>query len=420
MTPRRALLACCLTTLAALACTPAGARDDVPAVGTATAPPDPRAADDAGLLVALAADGDGQDTATATLLLDWRDGTPRLGAATPGILVPHADGFRWVGSVTRCTHDEGGDAWVIRDAFLYSDQALWAARPGDTVRVRLAGEPCTSLAHALYLARLDVKRVRDSLDAASPDSLRALDEASEVTEQPVDFGDYCSVGTHTIGFVSDTLLAYEDRQQTTEFCSPDRYATWGHDVVRRLDAPEGADSVGLNALLPPHVRDSLLAVFTGELDCVTDADSTGLDHHWAMRHVDGAWQLTAWFDGATVCRGGQDFLLDVPPPASLVRDTRLAAPWDSLARRTGARDAATSPSGRWTMLVRGDSVLVARVTATNAAMHVDSAALVVPVPAGARRVVMLRWLGTREVARLRRTMPAVRRPVVVVVPPPAP
>src|SRR5690349_14521522 len=100
MTPRR--LSLCLTTLAVLAT--ACARDVAHGGDSASAAagaPDPRAADDAGLLVAIVADEQGQDTATATLLLDWRDGTPRLGAATPGILVADARGYQWVGSITR-------------------------------------------------------------------------------------------------------------------------------------------------------------------------------------------------------------------------------------------------------------------------------------------------------------------------------
>jgi hypothetical protein len=397
MSPRRLLLTAALATLAACNSGDATRRSSAD---------DPRAADVAGLLVSFAGTGEGQDSAATTLLLDWRDGTPRLASRLEGIVVPRADGVRWVGCVTRCTVGEGGEGWVGRRTFLSSDQEIWVARPGDTVQVQVAGAPCASLAHALYLARVEERRVRDSLRAVTPDSLRTLDldeDEQEFSETPVNEGDFCYVSTREIGFVDDTIVAYAHRRSSTEFCNPAKYETSGANVVRRLDEDGDSTSIALYALLSPQLRDSLHTKFSGDLDCAF-TDSTGADRAWSLRHEEGAWRASAWFDGAIACRGGQDVPLDVP--LAFVRDTRLAMPMDSLRRATGAWDAATSPSGRWTVLPSLDTLRVAHASAT----RVDPAALVVPmVP---HRIVMLRGLGAAEVERVQRTMSESRRPVV--------
>ena len=398
---RHRSLALCLTTIAALSCASGGSTraEDSAAVRS-----------DGGVLVGLVSGED--EVVLTTLLVGWRDGTPRLlGRAAP-LMVPRADGWWRVGVETGCIVDEGGSDYVEAQPFVFLEQATWTARAGDTARVQPVGGPCREAEREMLRQQDSVFAARNATDTTGRYAPDTTDEgrhrrAERLLPGADNVDLYCGVETERPTFVSAQAIAVEMRSRSTEFCNPAKYYTSGGNAAWRFGTRE---QLPLVAALGQRMRDSLVAAYAASDDCAFDETGETVDSSWTVRRQRGAWRAFVWLDGPIVCRGGSEGEDGTPVLPAWSGDTPLPMPWDSIAKQLGGYpdQIAASPSGRWMVVTGGDTLEVRAVHAGTIGRPV----LRVPVARGWTRMVMLRWASDAEVERWRREMRRVPPAVV--------
>jgi hypothetical protein len=297
--------------------------------------------------------------------------------------------------------------WDGESEFVNREERPFAVRSGDTAHVELDGEDCRD-------AELRVKRRQVMLDSSLSDAERVALVADVVAgTEPIPDA-YCSLDTRSISFVSSEILSLEARQSSTEFCNPGRYATWGWNMVRRLERDE---RVSLRGLVKPEQWETVRARFAvsdSSNPCIYDEDrtDTALDSSWAIARSQGSWTATFWMDGPVVCRGGMDeAVLDVLPD-SLTDTPPLALAWEEiLSQEPRAVDAVSSPSGRY-LLIHADSLVIAPIVRSRLGARVLSVPMTYE-----ERFNMVRWVSRAEAERWSAVIPTLPPPVVVVEPP---
>lgn len=359
------------------------------------------------LVAACAPAGGAQDgvliglTSGRTLWIAWPNGTARLVTEKPHLLVPRDDGMWWVGVVTRCTVGEGGGGWVEDSIFVHRTDAVFVTRAGEEGSVSLDGTDCDAAEREV--AELGARERQDT----PPDT-------TTIEEEPFSAETlYCTINSRRITFASPTVLSIEGRHSSTEFCSPAKYYTSGDNVVREFASGE---RIPLRPLVSKDVSARLEQYFTDTLGCgFTDENPGGrVDSSWVIRRQRGAWVAELWIEGPVVCRGGQETEDGEPLPHSFTGDSPLPLEWSELVRSTpNAAAAAASPSGRYIVVQKADSLLLFR----SSARQLGSPMLRVHI-GYYEELAMVRWATRDEARRWNATLPALQPPRVQVVPAP--
>jgi len=368
------------------------------------------AADQVGLLVGL--------SSGRTLWIAPQRGAVRLLATKSDLLVPRGDGFWWVGVARRCTVDENDGGGMNVEAGLYLDRedAVYVTRAGEAAHVTLGGMPCEEA--ETEAAKRAITHARRTAEAAAAEGDSSALQALATDTVPTDGEgrvDDCFVGSRTITFVSPAALSVENRDQTTEYCSPGKYYTSGSNTVRRLTSDE---QLPLRPLLAPPEREKLENEFAESAPCGFDDEKTPdhVDSAWAVHRAEGRWVATFWVDGPIVCRGGTDVELSAPLPASFTGHGPLPVPWTEIKRLVpNVTDAAGSPSGAHLALLVGDTLSLVRVREGRIGEAVAK------IPLGwSEQIVMLRWASPAEIEQWNRVIPTLAEPEVRVEAPTSP
>lgn len=334
-------------------------------------------------------------TSGRTLWIAWPNDTARLIAEKPHLVIPRDDGIWWAGVVGWCTWGEGGGGWVEDSIFVYLDEALFVTR-SEEVRMRRAGMPCDRAEREVLAERAKAKRSTDSV---------ASEEYAESNETL-----YCSRNTRRITFASPAVLSVEVRAASTEFCNPAKYSTSGWNVVTRLGSSE---RIMLRPLLDSATLAPLEAPFSDEEGCGYQAEDPGaqVDSAWSIRRYQGAWVASLWVDGPIVCRGGQDFEGGPVLPSSFTGTSPLPMSWsDLLQQLPNVLDAAVSPSGRFVLAHRADSIMIVRMNDG----RVGEPALRLQV-GYYEELSMIRWATARETREWTATLPSLQPPRIVMI-----
>lgn len=368
---------------------------------------------DVGLLVGL--------SSGYTLWIAPQDGELRVISKKPYLLVPRADGFWWVGTVQRCGVEEfNGEGMNITEAgaFLSRSESMFVARVGDTARVTLDGVECDVAERQVMAKRAASARAYADSLARTGDStaLHALVADSGATHDEAVTEDLeCSINTRGITFVSASAISVEEREITTEFCSPAKYSTSGSNVVTRFNS---TDQIPLRPLLRRAERVRVANEFSGSGLCGFEEGMTEdhVDDSWAVRREEGSWRAKFFVDGPLACRGGSEMELSPRLPSSFTGDAPLPLKWADIQRSVPSlRDAAADPTRAFMALIVGDTLSIVRVRDGRLAESL----IKVPLGWAVEQFVMLRWATGAEIARWNRVIPKLSEPVVIVTPPPA-
>jgi hypothetical protein len=347
---------------------------------------------EAGALVAL--------SSGRTLLLAGDSAQFVLAAERRPILVARDNDLYWVGTVARCGIDTAGTGSVREQEFASRREDVFVVRAGDSVTVSMNGRECTAVEN-------DVRRLRARRDSALSDSVRR-DAPSEPTESSEL---YCDLGWLNVTFVSPTVLSYQLRARTTEFCNPGGYSTSGWNVVRQLTTN---DRLALSRLLPAEAWTQVRRALVDSTNGCSDSDRIAeqLDSTWSITRGRGAWMVQYWLEGATACRGGQDVDFEELAVDSLTHELKLPIPWDSLRiQLPRVEDASSSPSGKYILVKQADSLAIVRFVAGRVGPPLVS----IPMSYD-ERFVMIRWLRPDEMKQVRERVANARDPRVIVKP----
>ena len=337
-------------------------------------------------------------TSGRTLWIAWPNDTARLITETPHLVIPRDDGMWWAGVARRCTLGEGGGGWVEDTVFVFLEEAVFVAPPGEDAHVTLSGMPCDQAERGVLAARAEAP--------STPSETEAADESPPSREEL-----YCSNHTRRITYASPTTLSLEIRHIGTDFCSPASYATSGANRVRRLDSNE---RIMLRPLLDSAALAPLLARFNDSVGCgyVAEDPAAEVDSAWAIGRHEGRWVARLWVEGPNFCRGGQDTEGGPPLPASFTGDSTPPIAWTDVVRQLpNVFDAAVSPSGTHILARRSDSLMIlplkdGNIGAPLLTMHIGYDG----------ELSMIRWATEKEAARWTRTLPTLQPPTVHIMP----
>jgi hypothetical protein len=349
---------------------------------------------EAGLLLGL--------SSGRTLLFARNGERFELVAERKPLLVPSDSGMYWIGMETRCGVDTSSADFVAEQEWVAQHQVVYVARPGSTTNVLLDGMDCRQAENLVQ--QLRGKRTHS-------DSARTAMSQQVGGEGTAEL--YCSVGTETITFASATLLSYQARNHTTEFCNPAKYTTSGWNIVRHVS--DDGRLLLRSAVSPTSWQRIHTQITDTATSCAFDyeTDDAALDSTWAVTHAKGTWFVTLWLNGPTVCRGGRDWDFEEVSADSLAGALRLPLAWDSLVgQEPKTLDAASSPSGKFFVLHRPDSLTITPFVAG----RIGPALVQVPAKYE-EQFVELRWLDSEEIFRLRSGIASLKDPVIVVRPP---
>jgi len=355
---------------------------------------------EAGLLLGL--------SSGRTLIIAAESGHAALVAERKPLLVPKGNTFYWVGTVTRCYVDTSSSDFVPEQEWVAQNEEVYVVRAGDTARVEMRGADCSTVEPRI----LPLRAVRDSVLRKTRAELGEDRRPALKVDNNGEL--YCNVESRTITYASDSVLAYQARGRTTEYCSPARYATDGRNVVRHLS---DENRVSLRSVVPASewAKVQKTGQDTSDDNCAfgEDREEGAIDTAWAITRENGRWIASIWQNGPTVCRGGRESVLTDVSIDALTGVLRLPLAWDSLQRQVPKTlDAASSPSGKLLLLHRPDSLTIVPFVAG----RVGPALIQLPAKYE-EQFVELRWLDADEMAKLRSTLASLRDPVVVVTPP---
>jgi hypothetical protein len=322
-----------------------------------------------------------------------RDPSRPLRATIPDLLVPRADGWWRVGTVSICS--TGGPDDQAMDV-------LW--------RVRADSAPVISeICHEVPANELPF--------AASADDSAAVDSLKNIFVR-------CSWSHIDIKFVSPEYLAAGERSGQSEECEP-RGGRWYQSYyVSRFNGDSSfalpqfsvtkVDSLGRLALARAAKELAKDEMCTRVVEGFNAGELLEIGAAWYPSRVGGRWQPVVIEQLGTDCHLLP--VVDVALSSSLTGHDSLRPSWTVLTKQvTGLHDAFTSPRGDLAIVQAGDSLFVHLGAGARLGRRIGA------IPFVEREVVMLQWATGRNVARWNQEIAAMMRrglPGPTVVPPP--
>jgi hypothetical protein len=323
-----------------------------------------------------------------------RDASRPLHATIPELLVPRADGWWRLGTVSICP--TGGPEGQSMDV-------LWRARADSTPVI-------SEICHELPRGELPLPIYVE--DSAAADSAR-----KELVR--------CSWSRIQINFVSPEYLAVGEQSGQTEECEPRGGRWYQSNYVSRFNGDSSlaltelssprADSVGrlaLSSAAKELAKDEVCANIVEGFD---SGELPEIGAAWYPSRFGGRWMPVLVEQlGMGECQLHP--IVDIALNARLTGHDVLRPSWTVLSKQIkGLTDAFSSPSGDMVIVRATDSLFVYLGGREKLGRRVGA------VPVSGREIVMIQWATGGNVARWDREIEAmVKRglPVATVVPPP--